>query len=80
MEAPPADRDELTGETMNVRCQMRFALAMLVLSSVAACTDQQLYNSSQGWREAECNKMIDTPRRERCMKEARQSYEEYRKP
>jgi hypothetical protein len=59
--------------------QTRLALLAAALSGLAACTDQQLYNSSQGWREAECNKMIDTPRRERCMKEARQSHEEYRK-
>jgi hypothetical protein len=57
----------------------QLALLAAVLSGLAACTDQQLYNSTQGWREAECNKILDTPRRERCMKEARQSHEEYRK-
>ena len=56
------------------------ALLAAALSALAACTDQQLYNNAQGWREAECNKLLDTPRRERCMKEARQSHEEYRKP
>jgi len=58
------------------------ALALLAaaLSGLAACTDQQLYNNAQGWREAECNKILETPRRERCLKEARQSHEEYRKP
>ena len=58
---------------------MRLAIA-LAACALAACTSQQLYNNAQGWREAECNKILETPRRERCMKEARQSYEEYRKP
>jgi hypothetical protein len=58
----------------------RIALLAAGLCGLVACTDQQLYNNAQGWREAECNKMLETPRRERCMKEARQSYEEYRKP
>jgi hypothetical protein len=61
---------------------MKTTLALLAaaLSSLAACTDQQLYNNAQGWREAECNKILETPRRERCMTEARQSYREYRQP
>lgn len=55
------------------------ALLAAALSGLASCTSQQLYNNAQGWREAECDKILDTPRRERCMKEARQSLEEYRK-
>lgn len=57
----------------------KLALLAAALSSLVACTDRQLYNNAQGWREAECNRILDTPRRERCMKEARQSHEEYRK-
>jgi hypothetical protein len=53
-------------------------LPILLLLALAGCTSQQLYDNAQGWREAECNKMIDTPRRERCMKEADRSYDEYR--
>jgi hypothetical protein len=56
---------------------MKTAIALLTLVS-SACSQQQLYNNAQGWREAECNKILETPRRERCMKEARQSYEEYK--
>jgi hypothetical protein len=55
------------------------ALLAAALPGIVACTDRQLYNNAQGWRENECNKILDTPRRERCMKEARQSHEEYRK-
>jgi hypothetical protein len=55
------------------------SLAMFA-ALLAACSPKQLYDSAAGWREAECNKILDTPRRERCMKEAQQPYEEYRKP
>ena len=54
-------------------------LPILLLLAAAGCTSQQLYDNAQGWREAECNKMIDTPRRERCMKEADRPYQEYKK-
>jgi hypothetical protein len=57
---------------------MRIAIA-LAAALLSGCSSQQLYDNAQGWREAECNKMIDTPRRERCMKEADRSYQEYKK-
>ncbi len=57
---------------------MKVALALAAL--LAGCSSEQLYNNAQGWREAECNKILETPRRERCMKEARQSYGEYKQP
>jgi hypothetical protein len=57
---------------------MRPVLALLAVA-LSACSQQQLYNNAQGWREAECNKILETPRRERCMKEARQSHEEYKR-
>jgi len=56
---------------------MRPALIAFLLLAAAGCSSEQLYNNAQGWREAECNKILDTPRRERCMKEAGRSYEEY---
>ena len=56
---------------------MRPAAIAVLLLAAAGCSSQQLYNNAQGWREAECNKILDTPRRERCMKEAGRSYEEY---
>ncbi len=58
---------------------MRPAIIVLLLLA-AGCSSEQLYNNAQGWREAECNKILDTPRRERCMKEARQSHREYKTP
>jgi hypothetical protein len=51
----------------------------LLFALLGGCSPKQLYDSAAGWREAECNKLLDTPRRERCMKEAQQPYEEYKK-
>jgi hypothetical protein len=58
---------------------MKPALIAFLLLAAAGCTSEQLYNSAQGWREAECNKILDTPRRERCMKEAARSHDSYQK-
>jgi hypothetical protein len=54
-------------------------LLAVVAFTLAGCSSQQLYDSAAGWRENECNKILETPRRERCLKEARQSHEEYRR-
>ena len=44
----------------------------------AGCTSKDIYNASQGWRQNECNKIGDTERRERCLKEeANRPYETY---
>jgi hypothetical protein len=57
---------------------MRVALLFCLLP-LGACSEQQLYDSAQGWRENECMRILDTPRRERCLKEARTSHDEYEK-
>jgi len=66
METPAGDRG------------MKPAAIAFLLLAAAGCTSQQLYDSAQGWRENECMKILDTPQRERCLKEARQSYREYK--
>ena len=58
---------------------MKLALLAAALAGLAAYTSEQMYSNAAGWRANECMKILDTPRRERCMKEADQSYEEYRK-
>lgn len=39
---------------------------------LAACSSPALEKNAQGWRENECMQILDTPRRERCLREARQ--------
>jgi len=46
-------------------------LAALLLLA-AGCTPQFLEDNARAWRENECFQFPDTPRRERCLKEARQ--------
>jgi hypothetical protein len=48
----------------------RLAAALLAVL-LAGCTAQQLRDSQRGWREAECDKILSTPQRERCLREAR---------
>lgn len=43
----------------------------LIAVLLAGCTAQQLRDSQRGWREAECDKILSTPQRERCLREAR---------
>jgi len=45
----------------------------------AACSSQQGYATGQAWQQNECNKIIDTPDRERCLARARQSYDTYQR-
>jgi hypothetical protein len=54
-------------------------IVLLAAMLLSACSSEQLYDSAQGWRENECMKILDTPRRERCLKQARQSHDEYKK-
>ena len=52
---------------------MSAALCLAMLATLlAACSSPALQKNAQGWREDECMKILDTPRRERCLKEARQ--------
>jgi hypothetical protein len=43
----------------------------LIAVLLAGCTAQQLRDNQRGWREAECDKILSTPQRERCLREAR---------
>ena len=49
---------------------LRLALSVTLALLVPACDSQVLRDNQQRWREAECDKILDTHRRERCLKEA----------
>ena len=56
----------------------RLAALLLLASLASGCTSKDIYTVSQGWRQNECNKIGDTERRERCLKEeANRPYEAY---
>jgi hypothetical protein len=46
-------------------------LALAALLALSACSSQVLRDNAQGWREAECDKVLDPARHERCLNEAR---------
>jgi hypothetical protein len=45
--------------------------------ALAACSSRELYNSAASVRQQECNKMMDRDERERCMRTATRTYDEY---
>ena len=51
------------------------ALAILL----SACTSEQRYDAGQGWRQNECNKIVDKDERDRCFNAANLSYDAYRR-
>ena len=38
-------------------------------AGLAACSSQFLKDNQQGWRQAECEQILETRTRERCLKE-----------
>lgn len=54
-----------------------FAAALVLLMS--ACSNQQLYQSSQGLRQSECDRLMDAEKRQQCIDAANKSYDAYEK-
>ena len=57
--------------------------AVLILLALPACSSREMYNAGAGARQHECNRMVDRDERERCLRSANRTYEEYeraRKP
>ena len=48
---------------------MRLVMLAALASAMVACSAEQLRENQQGWRRAECDKILDTHARERCLKE-----------
>lgn len=61
------------------RLDARLALAaLLFVSSVAACSSEQMYNSAHGWRQNQCTKIVDKAEYDRCMAQADAPYGSYK--
>ena len=45
----------------------------------AACSSPQAYGTGQAWQRNECNKVIDTQERQRCMANVNVSYDSYQR-
>lgn len=59
-------------------------MKVLIIGTAAAialltgCSNKEVYNSMQGAKENECQKIIDAGERARCLDNAHQSYDKYR--
>ncbi|MDP2019349.1 MAG: hypothetical protein Q8L16_00480 [Hydrogenophaga sp.] len=53
---------------------------LCALSSLAAgCSTQTAYYSGQGWQRQQCFKIEDMQQRQRCLKSASTSHEDYQR-
>ncbi|HSB95765.1 MAG TPA: hypothetical protein VLC91_04930 [Spongiibacteraceae bacterium] len=54
----------------------------LFLSSlflIMGCSNREVYDSLQGAKQNECNKIVDNNERQRCFDDAGKSYDRYRR-
>ena len=61
---------------MSARTTLFLLLSWLALT---ACSTQHGYASAQAWRRNQCLQIVDGQERLRCLKEADQTYDSYRK-
>ena len=55
---------------------------LLVFASMfmlSGCSARQLYQSAAGWRQNECQKIMETAERARCKAQANKDYDTYKK-
>jgi len=54
--------------------------AIAVLTCVlASCSSRQVYDSAAGWRQNECDRIVDAAERSRCLDTANLEYERYQR-
>ncbi len=53
-------------------------LGLVAAALLAGCSHEQMYNSMQGAKENECQKIIDASERARCLDNAHMPYQQYR--
>ncbi len=58
---------------------LRLSLGLALAALLAACSIEQAYTAGQGWRKNQCYQLTHPQDRQRCLKEADQSYDGYQK-
>jgi hypothetical protein len=48
-----------------------------VLLTLNGCSNREVYNSLQGAKQNECNKIVDNNERQRCFENANKNYDRY---
>jgi len=51
----------------------------LGISSLAACTAEQVYGSGQAWQQNQCGRIPDKAEYDRCMSKAGATYDSYKR-
>ncbi|MBA3582699.1 MAG: hypothetical protein H0W44_09635 [Gammaproteobacteria bacterium] len=54
-------------------------LSGLILGLLVGCTNKDIYSSSEGARQQECQDVLTSPERELCLDAANKSYEQYKR-
>lgn len=55
------------------------AAIILAATFLSACTADQMYGSAHGWHANQCNKIPDRSDAERCLANAPQTYDSYKR-
>jgi PBP1b-binding outer membrane lipoprotein LpoB len=58
---------------------LRLSLSLALATLLAGCSTEQAYTAGQGWRKNQCYQLTNPQDRQRCLKEADQSYDSYQK-
>ena len=66
----------ITHGTKKLRTSLLIFMLTLLL---AGCTGRQIYDSATGWRQNECQKILESAERARCMESANKDYDSYKK-
>ncbi|HVY04905.1 MAG TPA: hypothetical protein VHB46_02910 [Burkholderiales bacterium] len=61
------------------RACTRFAIFVAIAGLAAGCTSRQIYQSAAGWRQNECQKILESADRAQCMDSANKDYDTYSK-
>jgi hypothetical protein len=59
---------------------IRVLVAVTALTGVlAGCSSRQVYDGAAGWRQNQCDRIVDATERGRCLDSANLDYERYRR-
>lgn len=47
--------------------------------ALAGCSSRQVYDGAAGWRQNECDRIVDATERSRCLDTANLEYERYQR-
>ena len=64
---------------MKCICSQVYVLILASTLVLAGCSGRQIYQSATGWRQNECQKILENAERARCMEQANKDYDTYTK-